>query len=54
MKGGGGGVLALQRREQYECRVKEGVWGAFHSAAQTQKKDKKKRLCSENPDSRRS
>lgn len=44
MKGGGGRVLALQRREQYECRVKEGVWGAFHSAAQTKKKKTKKKV----------
>lgn len=41
--------MALQRREQYECRgVKEGVWGAFHSSAQTEKK----KMCSENPDCR--
>lgn len=51
-----GEVLALQRREQYECRrVEEGVWGAFHSSAQTQtkkrkQKKKKKKMCSENPD----
>lgn len=42
--GEGGEVLTLQRQEQYECRrVKEGVWGAFHSSAQTQKKKRKKK-----------